>query len=85
MKKLVLTYGCIAGAIVSAMMLITFGGSMINMENGEIIGYSTMIIAFSTIFFAIRSYRESELQGQSPLAKHSKLESPSPWLQPSSM
>lgn len=64
MKKLILTYGTIAGIIVALMMVVTFGTSLVDMENGEIIGYSTMIIAFSTIFFAIKSYRDQFLEGQ---------------------
>ncbi|MEJ0056672.1 MAG: hypothetical protein WDN75_14065 [Bacteroidota bacterium] len=53
MKKVIITYGLIAGGIVSAMMFITMplskDAKMI--ENGELVGYSTMIIAFSMIFF----------------------------------
>lgn len=63
MKKLILTYGIIAGAIVSTMMLITFSGSAMDFDYGELIGYTTMIIAFSTIFFAIKSRRDKYLDG----------------------
>lgn len=63
MKRLALTYGLIAGVIVSAMVLFTFSGSAIDFENGELIGYTTMIIAFSTIFFAIKSHRDKHLDG----------------------
>jgi len=65
MKKVVLIFGIIAGIIVSSMMFITFPSSAdeINFEGGELLGYSTMIIAFSTIFFAIRAYREKYADG----------------------
>ena len=63
MKKLILTYGSIAGIVISAMFVITFSFSGMDMENGEIIGYSTMIIAFASIFFAIKSHRDNDLNG----------------------
>ncbi|NOT77275.1 MAG: DUF4199 domain-containing protein [Cyclobacteriaceae bacterium] len=65
MKKIILIYGLISGAIVSAMMFATIG--MVEkgetMKNGEIIGYTTMIIASSLIFFGIKSYRDNHLNG----------------------
>ena len=64
MNKLVWIYGSIAGIVISAMVVFTFTSSLVNMENGEIIGYTTMIIAFSTIFFAIKSHRDEYLDGQ---------------------
>jgi hypothetical protein len=73
MKKLILTYGTVAGLIVVLMMIITFSTSLVNMENGEILGYSTMIIAFSTIFFAIKSYRDQFLSGQINFGKAFKI------------
>lgn len=63
MRKLILTYGTIAGAIVSIMLLITFSGSSRDFENGELIGYASMIIAFATIFVAVKSYRDKSLDG----------------------
>ena len=45
------------------MMLITFTGLKVNYDDGEWIGYTTMIVAFSTIFFAIKSYRDNHLDG----------------------
>jgi hypothetical protein len=59
MKKIVLTYGLISGAILSAMMLLTlpFMHSFGN-ETGMVIGYTTMVLAFLLIFFGVRSYRD---------------------------
>lgn len=61
MKKIVLTLGTIAGLIMVAMFIIStpFAGEKFS----ELLGYSTMIIAFSTIFFGMRSYREKHLEG----------------------
>lgn len=64
MKKLILIYGLIAGLVIVGMLILTFTGTAINMENGELLGYSTMIIAFSTIFFGIKSYRDKYQNGQ---------------------
>lgn len=60
MKKIVLTFGLISGAILMLMMFATIplmkSGSFGKLE---IIGYSTMVAAFLMIFFGIRSYREN--------------------------
>ena len=66
MKKIVLTFGLISGAIVSAMFMITmplYKNGTLSMDNGEIIGYSTMVISLSLIFFGIKSYRDNHLSG----------------------
>lgn len=63
MKKLILTYGIIAGLIVSAMLIFTFSGASNDFEHSELIGYTTMIIAFATIFIAIKSHRDTALAG----------------------
>jgi hypothetical protein len=66
MKKIILTYGLIAGAIVSAMMLISmplYNKGVINMDYGELIGYTTMVIALSMVFFGIKSFRDNHQNG----------------------
>ena len=64
MKKTVLTFGLIAGAILSAMMLITIPfQDEIELDHSLIIGYTTMIIAFLLIYFGIRSYRDNVAGG----------------------
>ncbi len=62
MRKIVLTFGLIAGGIFAAMMAIAMpltGGGTINFDNAEIIGYSSMVLAFLMVFLGIRSYREN--------------------------
>jgi hypothetical protein len=60
MKKTVLTFGLISGAILSAMMLLTVPfQDAIGFDRGEIIGYTTMVLAGLLIFFGIRSYRDN--------------------------
>lgn len=63
MERIILTYGIIAGVIVSAMMWITLGDGKHDFENGELIGYTTMVIALSTIFFGVRTFRDKHLGG----------------------
>lgn len=64
MRKIVLTFGLISGAILSAMMLITqafFG--QIGFDKGEIIGYTSMVLAFLMVFFGVKSYRDNVAGG----------------------
>lgn len=64
MKKIVLTFGLIAGAILSAMMLATLPFmDRIGFEKGEIIGYSSMVAAFLLVFFGVRQYRDYQAGG----------------------
>lgn len=63
MKKIILTYGIIGGIIVSALMWMTLGSEEHDFENGMWIGYTTMVIALSTIFFAVKTYRDKHLGG----------------------
>ena len=64
MKKTVLTFGLIAGAILSAMMLITLPfHDAIGFDRGVIVGYTSMVLAFLLIFFGVRSYRDNVAGG----------------------
>ncbi len=64
MRKIVLTFGLIAGGILSAMMLLTMPFmEQIGFEKGEVIGYTTMVLAFLMIFFGVKSYRDNVAGG----------------------
>ena len=64
MRKIVVTFGLIAGAILSVMMVLTFTVlSKISFENGAVIGYTTMVLAFLMIYFGVRSYRDNVAGG----------------------
>jgi hypothetical protein len=60
MKKNVLVFGLIAGAIVSALMVIGMARSIDTMDfdTGMVIGYTSMLIAFSFVFVGIKNYRD---------------------------
>lgn len=62
MKKIVLIFGLISGAIAGLLMWILMGfvkDGAINFDNGMIWGYATMIIALSMVFFGVKSYRDN--------------------------
>jgi hypothetical protein len=60
MKKTVLTFGLISGAISAALMFATLPFiDRIGFDKGAVIGYTAMIISFLLVFFGIRSYREN--------------------------
>ena len=64
MKKTVLTFGLISGAILSVMMLATLPfQNNIGYDKGEVIGYTTMVLASLLIFFGVRSYRDNVAGG----------------------
>ena len=64
MRKIVLTFGLIAGAILSAMMLLTLPfQDQIGFDKGAVIGYTTMVLAFMMVFFGVKSYRDNVAGG----------------------
>ena len=64
MKKIVLTFGLISGAILSVLMLLTLPfESGIGYDTALVIGYTTMVLAFLLIFFGVRSYRDNVAGG----------------------
>ena len=65
MKKIVLTFGLISGALMSGMMLtLMIFIDRIGIDHGMVIGYTTMVLAFLLVFFGIRSYRETVGDGR---------------------
>jgi hypothetical protein len=64
MKRIVLTFGLIAGAVLSAMMIITMPfHEQIGFDRALVIGYTSMVLAFLLIFFGVRSYRDNVAGG----------------------
>ena len=65
MKKTVLTFGFLSGAL-SALML--FGTvpfmDRIGFDKGAIVGYTAMVISFLFVYFGVRSYRDNVGGGQ---------------------
>lgn len=66
MRKIILTYGLIAGVIVSIMILGSiplWNRGILNFDNSEIVGYTTIVIALSMVFFGIKSCRDYHFGG----------------------
>jgi len=62
MKRVVIVFGLISGAISSAMMFLTLRfikSGAINTKNGEVIGYTAIFLSFLLVFFGIRTVREN--------------------------
>ena len=65
MKKTVLTYGLIAGAIISLLMDTSLLlADKIGSGHSMMIGYTIMVASFLLVYFGIRSYRDNTLGGQ---------------------
>jgi len=59
MKKFVLTFGAISGAVSSVLMLATVPFMhRIGFDKGLIVGYTAIVASFLPIFFGIRAFRE---------------------------
>ena len=66
MQRVGLTFGVIAGALLSVVLLVgmvLWHNGMVTFETGELYGYTTMLVALSVIFFGIKSYRDKHLRG----------------------
>jgi hypothetical protein len=70
MKKIVITFGLISGAISSLMMIGTMPfHEQIGFDKGMIIGYTTLVLSFMMVFFGVRSYRDNVAGGQISFGK----------------
>lgn len=62
MLRLILIYGVAGGLIVAAPMVLGLE-ALVPDGYGELVGYSVMLLAFSTIFVAVKQYRDKTLGG----------------------
>lgn len=76
MKKTALIYGSIAGLIIivgwflSSLVIGEVGENGIkDFGKGEVLGYASMLIALSTIFFGVRKYKKEQLGGKMSFAQ----------------
>jgi MFS family permease len=64
MKKIALTFGLIAGGMMSVMMVATASIlERFSFETSAVIGYTSIVLAFLMVYFGIRSYRDNALGG----------------------
>jgi len=60
MRKIVLTFGLIAGAMLSLFMILTMPfHDRIGFDTGLVLGYTGMVLAFLMIFVGIKTYRDN--------------------------
>jgi hypothetical protein len=70
MKKTILTFGLISGAISSLLMAATVPfADKIGFDKGAIVGYTAIVLSLLLVFFGIRSYRDNEGNGQITFSK----------------
>ena len=60
MRRIILVFGLISGAILSTMMMgsVIFA-DRIGLGHSYIVGYTSMVLAFLMVYFGIRSYRDT--------------------------
>lgn len=65
MKKIIITYGLVAGAIVTAFM--AYGVYSLNKnpnyEGSMLLGYTGMLVAFTFVFIGVKKYRDTQNEG----------------------
>lgn len=60
MKKTVLTFGLIGGAVIAGLTLVTLPfAHKIGFDYSLVLGYTVMVLSFLMVFFGIRSYRDN--------------------------
>ena len=73
MKKNIITYGLIAGIVVSFLMLFSINLNINDFNISLFIGYASMLIAFSFVFVGIRNYRNKYNEGVISFGKAFKI------------
>ena len=77
MKKIIITNGLIAGLIVTSLMLLSIAGcyKISNFEGttSMVLGYTSMLLAFSLIFVGIKNYRDKQSEGVISFGKALKI------------
>ena len=78
MKRNILIYGLISGALVSTFMLISMNyishcEGNVDYDTSMLIGYASMLIALSLVFVGIRNYRDKYNEGAISFGKAFKI------------
>ena len=75
MKKNVIVFGLISGLLVTSFMIwsISVGYNSGDFDNGQVIGYTAMIVAFSFIFVGIKNFRDKHNNGVVTFGKAFKI------------
>ena len=64
MKKTVVTFGLLSGAVSSLLMLLSVPLlDRIGFDNGVVLGYTGIVMSFLLVYFGVRSYRDNVAGG----------------------
>ena len=70
MKKTILKFGLLSGALSSLLMVATVPlEDKIGFDKSEYLGYTLIVLSFLLVFFGIRSYRDNAGQGHITFTK----------------
>jgi len=72
MRKIVLIYGALSGIIMVCLTVVNMTlleKGIMTFDNSEVIGYGSMIVVLSLIFFGIKSYRDNHRNGKISFGK----------------
>ncbi|MBX7151921.1 DUF4199 domain-containing protein [bacterium] len=66
MRKIVWTFGLLCGGLITIflwVMMFFMEKGVLTFDNGDLVGYASMIVSLSMIFFGIKSYRDRHQNG----------------------
>ncbi len=71
MKKIILIFGAVIGILLSVNAIIHMNMMISNPDykGNDIVGYATLVIMFSLIYFGVRNYRNNYLDGKIGFSK----------------
>ena len=71
MKNTVLKFGLISGGIIAVLMILSIVvlGDSISLGTAEVLGYLSMVLAFSVIFVAIKQFKDKVAGGELKFGK----------------
>jgi hypothetical protein len=70
MRRTIVVFGLISGAVISLLMAVTMlFADRIGFDRGYFVGYTTIVLSMLLVYFGIRSYRDNVCQGQITFGK----------------
>lgn len=64
MRHIILTFGLIAGAVLSVLMALSMAfHDRMSLGQGMVVGYTSMVLAFLMVYFGVRAYRDNVAGG----------------------
>lgn len=72
MKRIIIIYGLIAGVVTGGTLLVSmlfYQNGNFSFSSGAVIGYTSMVIALSLIYFGVRQFRDKHHDGRISFGK----------------